>query len=211
MLAIKIVLLSLFLNVLIFSLIPVLSSDLSKKNIDSSRIFIKIPVIMRPLPQKNIKKIVKNKIKTKIIRPVTQPAIPQITRIQKVPYEINTKLSKGSVMLPSLPMARLDMSDFALKQIYEIHELDSQPMAIYKPDPYYPFRARRNGIEGKFKVRFKVNSHGLVEKVQIFGSENKNVFEKSITKALMSWKFSPGKIEGENVSCWYELPITFAL
>ena len=55
----------------------------------------------------------------------------------------------------------------ALKDLYDISELDGSLMALVKVPPIYPIRARRREIQGAVTVEFTVTQQGLVEGISI--------------------------------------------
>ena len=90
-------------------------------------------------------------------------------------------------------------------------ELDQPPRIILRIPPLYPYKAKRMGVEGYVKVRFLVDEKGKVSRISILDSSPEGMFEQSVLNMLPSWKFEPGKIMGDKVSSWVEIPVRFEL
>ncbi|MCD6570331.1 MAG: energy transducer TonB [Deltaproteobacteria bacterium] len=109
--------------------------------------------------------------------------------LPKLSFEINPKLTSG------IPVAMPDTSGF----YYDQGEVDQVPVPIFKIKPFYPYRARQLNTTGEVKVSFIVDEHGHVSQIKIIEAKPPGIFEDSVLKALPSWRFSPGKIQGEPV------------
>ena len=101
--------------------------------------------------------------------------------------------------------------DLNLKMFYTADELDQPPRPLVKMPPIYPYKAKRLEIEGYVRVKFLVDTTGMVSRISILEVSPKGVFEDSVLKILPTWKFSPGKILGEPVSSWVVTTIRFEL
>lgn len=76
---------------------------------------------------------------------------------------------------------------------------------------YYPADAMEQGIQGKVILRFAVNKEGKA----ILPSISKGLCP-SIDKVVIDMvpklpKFVPGKLNGQPVSVWFAVPVTFAI
>ena len=60
--------------------------------------------------------------------------------------------------------------------------------------PVYPYRARRDGIEGWVDLEFTITTTGLVKDIRVVGSKPRRVFDKAAKMSLSKWRFKP-KIE----------------
>jgi protein TonB len=61
------------------------------------------------------------------------------------------------------------------------------------------------------KVRFLVNTQGMVETVDIVEAQPEDTFEKSVIAAVSRWRFSPGTVEGVPVNTRVTTTIRFEL
>lgn len=202
-------LLSLVLNMVLFSLMPALVCDAPGKKEGREDFHVVNMIRIKP-PEPEVKKPEK-KVEPKKIMSIKQPLHKKKIEFPKLAFEINTKLSNGPAFLPSPPMATLDFSRFGLKDAYEIGEIDGPLVAIAQIPPVYPLRAKRMGIEGWVKLKFLVNKQGIVENVKIIEAAPKDVFNACTIKCVSAWRFSPGAIEGEPVNTWVVTTIRFEL
>jgi protein TonB len=75
----------------------------------------------------------------------------------------------------------------------------------------YPQAAADEGIEGKVMVRFVVDSKGKVGQVSVVRGVNKALDAEAVRVCRMLPNFTPGRQNGQPVSVWYTLPVTFKL
>lgn len=77
----------------------------------------------------------------------------------------------------------------------------------------YPELPRISGIQGKANVRFIVEKNGVVQDVKVTrGVPNCDECDKEairVVKKMPQWK--PGKINGQPVRSYFNLPVTFAI
>lgn len=75
----------------------------------------------------------------------------------------------------------------------------------------YPVAALKQGIQGRVIVRFVINKSGRVEKVEIARPIHP-ACDKEAARIVKSFpKWIPGKLNGENVSVFYVIPINFKI
>ena len=108
-------------------------------------------------------------------------------------------------------MVNYDFSNFSFTGEFEIGEIDGPLIPVVKIPPPYPFRARRMGIEGSVRIEFLVNEKGNVEKLKILDANPPNIFEQSVKRTVLSWRFKPGTLEGEPVKVRAMTTIRFSL
>jgi len=75
----------------------------------------------------------------------------------------------------------------------------------------YPVIAQQNGIQGKVIARFEVSKTGKVEKAEIVRSLYFECDKEALRVINSMPHFIPGEQNGEKVSVYYTLPITFRL
>ena len=83
--------------------------------------------------------------------------------------------------------------------------------AFIRRNTQYPEQARNNNIQGTTVVRFVVSKTGAVEQVKVLTSSHPFLDKEAIRVVQTLPKWIPGKMNGVNVSCWYNLPVTFTL
>lgn len=88
--------------------------------------------------------------------------------------------------------------------------LDRVPAARFQGQPIYPFDAKRSGLSGQVMVDFVVNARGDVVEARVVSSSDR-VFEEAATRAVMKWKFEPGRRNGAVVPFRMVIPIQFSL
>lgn len=75
----------------------------------------------------------------------------------------------------------------------------------------YPKSALKQGIHGRVIVRFVINKSGKTEKVEAIRSLNPACDREAIRVVKSLPKWIPGKLNGENVSVWFVIPINFRI
>ena len=164
-----------------------------------------------PRPPKKKKPRVKipEQLKTVTQRPNLLRRLP----VKNIPltYELDPRITGGPSLPPSPPMVNYDFSNFSFTGEFEIGEIDGPLIPVVKIPPPYPFRARRMGIEGSVRIEFLVNEKGNVEKLKILDANPPNIFEQSVKRTVLSWRFKPGTLEGEPVKVRAMTTIRFSL
>lgn len=75
----------------------------------------------------------------------------------------------------------------------------------------YPDSAAKNGIQGRVIVRFVIRKDGSVTDAQIVRSVDPILDGEALRVIKSMPKWNPGLNNGEPVSCWFSLPLTFRL
>lgn len=66
---------------------------------------------------------------------------------------------------------------------------------ISKEAPVFPSEALDEGIDsGTVKVRIAVAGDGSVSGVEILDAQPKRIFDKSVTRAVMRWRYEPNGV-----------------
>ncbi len=90
-------------------------------------------------------------------------------------------------------------------------QFDENLVPVYKPDPRYPPRALRAGIEGVVTVEFLVTAQGAVEDVKVVKAEPAEVFDDAARQGVSRWKFQPKVADGKPIARKARLDISFKL
>jgi protein TonB len=90
-------------------------------------------------------------------------------------------------------------------------QFDTDLQAVYKPEPRYPPRALRAGIEGVVTVEFIVTPEGGVRDVKVVKAEPPGVFDEATIQGVTKWKFQPKTVDGKPISRRARLDINFRL
>ena len=75
----------------------------------------------------------------------------------------------------------------------------------------YPTMAQEHNIQGKVIVQFVVTKTGAVGEVKVVRSVDKDLDREAVRVCKSLPKFVPGRQNGQPVSVWYTLPVTFKL
>ena len=75
----------------------------------------------------------------------------------------------------------------------------------------YPPMAAENNVQGKVVVQFVVEKDGKVGEVKVVRSVDKDLDREAVRVCKSLPKFTPGRQNGQAVSVWYTLPVTFKL
>jgi len=105
--------------------------------------------------------------------------------------------SKGAITIPvNKPGANFGKG---ISNLFNVGDLDQQPVARVRQAPTYPYDMRRAGINGTVVVEFIINTEGDVIQSQIVRSSHRE-FEMPALQAVQKWKFKPGKKGGRVVN-----------
>ncbi|MEO6568833.1 MAG: energy transducer TonB [Opitutaceae bacterium] len=94
--------------------------------------------------------------------------------------------------------------------IFSLTHLDKSPHAQIQATPDYPFSAKREGLDGDVVVEFLVDETGRVANPRVVSSSNQ-IFEEPSLRAVMKWRFEPGRREGKVVRFKMAVPVVFRL
>jgi protein TonB len=75
----------------------------------------------------------------------------------------------------------------------------------------YPALAQENHIEGRVLVRFVINSEGTPEKAYVIHPVHPDLDREALRVVRLLPKWKPGEKNGQPVSVWFTLPISFKL
>lgn len=105
--------------------------------------------------------------------------------------------SKGAITIPvNKPGANFGKG---IGNLFNIGDLDQQPVARVRQAPSYPYDMRRAGINGSVVVEFIINTEGDVIQTQVVRSSHRE-FEMPALQAVQKWKFKPGRKGGRVVN-----------
>lgn len=88
--------------------------------------------------------------------------------------------------------------------------LDRTPRARAQPAPQYPMAMRSSGVEGTVMVEFTVDTQGQVISATVLNATNRE-FEEATIRAVMKWRFEPGRRNGRIVPFRMAVPLEFRL
>jgi len=94
--------------------------------------------------------------------------------------------------------------------ILAVDGLDRIPRTTAQIPPNYPAAMRSAGIGGEVLVEFTVDSTGRVMTARVVKS-TRGDFEEPAVRAVLKWRFEPGKRNGHPVPFRMAIPIKFSL
>lgn len=97
-----------------------------------------------------------------------------------------------------------------MSNLFNIADLDQLPQPIARPKPDYPYEMKRAGIAGVVDVEYIIDSNGNVSQVQVIKSTQRE-FEEPVIRALLKWRYRPGKKGGRVVNTRVSQSIPFTL
>jgi TonB family protein len=88
--------------------------------------------------------------------------------------------------------------------------VDSRPVLLNQPRPFYSEQARQNKVQGVVRVRVLVDSTGVVKEVVVMRGLPDGLNEQAI-RAAYQMRFRPAMKDGRSVSYWLSVEIEFNL
>ncbi len=82
---------------------------------------------------------------------------------------------------------------------------------LNNPAPYYPIKAKRNGVQGKVLLNVAVKIDGTAAAVQISRSSGSSALDEAALEAVKLWKFIPARRGGEIVQANVIVPVEFKI
>ncbi len=130
--------------------------------------------------------------------------------IQQLDLTIPMKSDPTAGRLVTIPVniQRGRPDDSAIKNLFNVADLDRRPEPIVQTQPNYPFDMKRAGIGGRVRVGFIVDSQGNVILPYVISSSHRE-FEFPTIETILKWKFRPGMKSGRKVNTRVEQPLDF--
>ena len=88
---------------------------------------------------------------------------------------------------------------------------DKALMSFIKSHINYPPEAAKNNIEGRVVVQFVVKKDGSIGEVKVVQSLENDLDKEAVRVVKSLPKFTPGRHDGQAVSVWYTLAVSFKL
>ena len=105
--------------------------------------------------------------------------------------------NRGAITIPvTRPGANFGKG---ISNLFNIGDLDQQPVARVRQAPTYPYDMRRAGINGTVVIEFIINTDGDVIQTNVVRSSHRE-FEMPAIQAVQKWKFKPGRKGGRVVN-----------
>lgn len=94
--------------------------------------------------------------------------------------------------------------------VYDVSQVDVQPIPTRQSRPRYPVELRKNRIAGESVVIFTIKSDGTVTDASVVRAADVALGESAV-EAVLKWRFRPAQIKGQPVDCRLMLPLVFSL
>jgi protein TonB len=138
--------------------------------------------------------------------PSVQMDSPFVQQIQPPPPPGMNKPT-GSITIPTGRPATGGGTG-GIKNVFDLASLDQKPVATFQSRPTHPFELKRARINGQATVMFIVDSSGDVREPSIVETSHRE-FGPEAMKAVLKWKFRPGKKSGAAVNTRMQITIQF--
>ena len=178
-----------------------------------------------------------NRLRALAVVPVIALALLAFANTKSVAAVVTTGAQQDRMVQPEMQLPEPVMAE-AVSQTAEVEaeeqapqELVSESKKIYKSVeqmPYfpggevalmrylsenikYPPEAAKNNIEGRVIVQFIIDETGEVGEIKVVRPISEEIDAEAVRVVKTLPKFEPGRQDGEAVSVWYTLPISFKL
>ena len=91
------------------------------------------------------------------------------------------------------------------------HEKNEGIVPLIRLAPVYPYKARRDGIQGWVDLEFTITTTGSVKNIKVTKSRPRRVFDKAAKKSLSRWRFKPRIENGVAIEQRASQRLTFSL
>jgi protein TonB len=134
--------------------------------------------------------------------PTTVPVDAFVTPVEPPPLQ---GLNVGNVNI------NLQRANLKNVRIFDLADLDQQPVPRFQPPPQYPFDMSRAGNTGTVSVGFICDSEGHVDDAHVANSSGYAELDQAAIAGVSKWIFKPGRKGGHAVNTRMEVPIVFNL
>lgn len=130
-----------------------------------------------------------------------QAQAPHMHAPQGIAFRENStlpELIKVSAVLSALPSEspQIRTREMASSGKYAINPSRVTVKPLKSRVPNYPWRARKEGIEGFVELEFSVDADGRVADVEVLDAMPAGVFEEAASKAISRWTFAASEVAG---------------
>lgn len=121
----------------------------------------------------------------------------------------NNKVLPDAKVTPGVEVASANPQSGPPKS--SMQSLDGLVPAViaYHPEPEYPSKGRKKGIQGKVVLWIHIDSTGKVKKVKVLESPGRG-FRKHSVKAVKTWRFRPATKDGFPVPSELMVQVNFS-
>ncbi len=131
---------------------------------------------------------------------ITSPFVQQL----QPPPVVGLNLDRSIVIPAGRPAVA------GLGNIFDLASLDQRPVLTVRVNPAFPPDMRRAGIGGEVVLGFVVDTEGVPRDVVVL-SASRPEFEAEAVKAILKWRFTPGRKGGAAVNTRMQQPLSFTI
>ena len=93
----------------------------------------------------------------------------------------------------------------------EVRLPSSHAEYLNNPQPPYPALSLRMHETGQVVLRVLIGKNGQALRGDVFQTSGFHRLDQSALKAVLSWRYVPGKVNGQAQDMWFDIPINFKL
>ncbi len=146
-----------------------------------------------------------------VLAPPTLVDLPTVVPINAFTHQIQPPPPSGiqTSSTLSIPVGKTTSVN-AMKEVFDLSNLDQAPVVKFQAKPVYPFELKRARVAGEVMVGFIVNADGDVVEAYAIRSDVRE-FEGPAVAAVAKWKFKPGRKGNRAVNTKMQVPIGFSV
>ena len=162
------------------------------------------PPAPRPRPDESL---ILTKLSAPAIKTTPENNFSLESRLESSLSTLAVTMEKGNFELKFCPAFQADLSSLT----FEIREVDTPPIPLFKIKPHYPLIAKHQKKEGALLMQFTVNPKGETQDILIIEADPPGIFNDSALEAIKQWRFNPGYKNGKPVCVRVSLPLKYHL
>jgi protein TonB len=144
------------------------------------------------------------------IAPPSVADVPGVVSLDSFVQPVQPPPPPQGGMTMTVPKSSAPRNTGAMTEVFDLKNLDQQPVPKFRQQPTYPFEMKRQGISAEVLVEFICDSSGEVRDARVVRSDN-HAFDSAALDAIYKWKFRAGKKGGRSVSARMQQPFVFSI
>ena len=144
------------------------------------------------------------------IAPPSVADVPGVVDLNSFVQPVQPPPPPKAGMTMTIPKSTGPVATRGLTDVFDLKNLDQQPVPRFRANPVYPFEMKRQGISAEVLVEFICDNNGEVKDARIVKSDN-TAFDSAALDAIYKWKFRPGKKGGRAVNARMQQPFVFSI
>jgi protein TonB len=144
------------------------------------------------------------------IAPPSVVDVPGVVDIGSFTQQVQPPPPPAAGIAMTVPKTSGPVATGKMTEIFDLKNLDQQPVPRFRAPAVYPFEMKRQGISAEVLVEFICDSSGEVRDAKVVKTDN-HAFDQAALDAIYKWKFRPGKKGGRAVNARMQLPFVFSI